>query len=93
MRLPIRQNLEISLTLNGEEMQSSNTRHLIFGIPQLVEYLSSVFTLEAGDVVSTGTPAGVGFVRKPPRYLRPGDEVVVKVEGVGELRNPVVAEV
>ena len=54
--------------------------------------LSSVITLEPGDVVSTGTPAGVGFARKPPRFLRPGDEVVVSVEGIGELRNPVVAE-
>jgi 2-keto-4-pentenoate hydratase/2-oxohepta-3-ene-1,7-dioic acid hydratase in catechol pathway len=84
--------LDISLTINGETLQSSNTRHLIFGIPELVEYLSSVFTLEPGDIVSTGTPAGVGFARKPPRYLKPGDEVVVSVQGLGELRNPVVAE-
>ncbi len=84
--------LDISLTLNGERMQSSNTRNLVFGVPDLVAFLSSVFTLEPGDVISTGTPAGVGFVRQPPRYLRPGDEVVVRVEGLGELRNPVVAE-
>jgi len=84
--------LPISLTLNGDEMQRSNTSNLIFGIPHLIEFLSSVFTLEAGDVVSTGTPAGVGFARKPPVYLKPGDEVVVRVEGIGELRNPVVAE-
>jgi acylpyruvate hydrolase len=58
-----------------------------------VAYLSSVVTLEPGDVVSTGTPAGVGFARKPPRFLQPGDDVVVRVEGIGELRNPVVAEV
>lgn len=85
-------NLDVGLTINGEVMQSSNTRHLIFGVPDLIAYLSSVFTLEPGDVVSTGTPAGVGFARKPPRYLRPGDEVVVSVAGIGELRNPVVAE-
>jgi len=84
--------LEIKLTLNGELMQCSNTRNLIFGIPALIEFLSSVFTLEPGDVVATGTPAGVGFARKPPRYLRPGDEVVVEVQGLGALRNPVVAE-
>ena len=84
--------LDIKLTLNGEVMQSSNTRHLIFGIPELLEFLSGVFTLEPGDVVSTGTPAGVGFARKPPRYLRPGDEVVVEVQGLGQLHNPVVAE-
>lgn len=84
--------LDISLRINGETLQSSNTRELIFKIPELVEYLSSVMTLEPGDVVSTGTPAGVGFARKPPRYLKPGDEVIVSVAGIGELRNPVVAE-
>lgn len=84
--------LDISLRVNGEVLQKSNTRELIFKIPELVAYLSSVMTLEAGDVVSTGTPSGVGFARKPPRYLRAGDEVVISVEGVGELRNPVVAE-
>jgi 2-keto-4-pentenoate hydratase/2-oxohepta-3-ene-1,7-dioic acid hydratase in catechol pathway len=85
-------NLDISLTLSGEVMQSSNTRNLIFGVPKLIAYLSSVFTLEPGDIISTGTPAGVGFARKPPRWLKPGDEVRVKVEGIGELVNPVVAE-
>jgi len=84
--------LDIRLTINGELMQNSNTRELIFGIPALVAYLSSVFTLEPGDVVSTGTPAGVGFARRPPRWLRPGDEVVIAIAGLGELRNPVVAE-
>ena len=84
--------LDISLTLNGVQMQNSNTRNLIFRIPELIEFLSSVFTLEPGDVVSTGTPSGVGFARKPPVYLQPGDEVVVRVEGLGELRNPVIAE-
>jgi 2-keto-4-pentenoate hydratase/2-oxohepta-3-ene-1,7-dioic acid hydratase in catechol pathway len=84
--------LEISTVINGETMQHSNTRNLIFGVPRLVEYLSSVFTLEPGDIVSTGTPAGVGFSRNPPRWLRPGDEVAVRIEGLGELRNPVVAE-
>lgn len=84
--------LDISLTLNGEVMQNSNTRNLIFRVPELVEFLSSVFTLEPGDVVSTGTPGGVGFARKPPVYLKPGDEVAVRVQGLGELRNPVIAE-
>lgn len=84
--------LDISMTINGEVLQSSNTKHLIFGIPDLIAYLSSVFTLEPGDVVSTGTPGGVGFARKPPRYLRAGDECVVEVKGLGQLRNPVVAE-
>ena len=85
-------NLAISLTLSGEVMQNSNTRNLIFQAPRLIAYLSSVFTLEPGDVIATGTPAGVGFARKPPRWLKPGDEVRVTVEGIGELVNPVVAE-
>ncbi len=85
--------LDISLTLNGETMQSSSTSQLIFRIPELIAFISSVVTLEAGDVISTGTPSGVGFARKPPRWLRPGDEVVVSIGGIGELRNPVVAEV
>ena len=86
-------NLNISLTVNGETLQNSNTRELIFKIPELIEFLSSVMTLEAGDIVSTGTPAGVGFSFDPPKWLRPGDEVVVRVEGLGELRNICVAEI
>ena len=84
--------LDISLRIGNELLQNSNTRELIFKIPELIEYLSSVFTLEPGDIVSTGTPAGVGFTRNPPRFLKPGDEVVIHVAGLGELRNPVVAE-
>jgi 2-keto-4-pentenoate hydratase/2-oxohepta-3-ene-1,7-dioic acid hydratase in catechol pathway len=85
-------NLDISLSINGETLQQSNTKNLIFPIPDLIEHLSSVFTLESGDVISTGTPSGVGFARKPPRFLKKGEEVVVRVEGLGELRNPVVEE-
>jgi 2-keto-4-pentenoate hydratase/2-oxohepta-3-ene-1,7-dioic acid hydratase in catechol pathway len=84
--------LDISLRIGGEVLQRSNTRELIFRIPYLVAYLSSVVTLEPGDVVATGTPGGVGFARTPPRYLQPGDEVTISIEGLGELRNPVVAE-
>jgi len=90
--IPDPHNLDISLTINGEKLQHSNTKHLIFRIPDLIEYLSSVFTLESGDVISTGTPSGVGFARKPPRFLQPGDDVIVRVEGLGELRNPVAGE-
>jgi 2-keto-4-pentenoate hydratase/2-oxohepta-3-ene-1,7-dioic acid hydratase in catechol pathway len=86
-------NLDISLTINGETLQHSNTKNLIFDIPALIEHLSSVFTLEPGDVISTGTPSGVGFARKPPRWLVAGDDVVVRVEGLGELRNPVANEI
>lgn len=84
--------LDIQMIINGEVLQSSNTSNLIFRIPALIEYLSGVLTLEAGDVVATGTPAGVGFSRNPPRWLRPGDDAVVRISGLGELRNPVVAE-
>ncbi len=84
--------LDISLTLNGETMQSSNTRDMIFPIPAIIAHLSSVFTLEPGDIIATGTPQGVGFARKPPRWLKPGDVAVVRIEGLGELVNPVVAE-
>ena len=84
--------LDIQLEIGGEILQDSNTRELIFKIPDLIAFLSSVFTLEPGDIVSTGTPAGVGFARKPPRYLRAGEEMVVRIESIGELRNPVVAE-
>jgi 2-keto-4-pentenoate hydratase/2-oxohepta-3-ene-1,7-dioic acid hydratase in catechol pathway len=84
--------LNISLTINGETLQNSNTKELIFRIPDLIAYLSSVFTLEPGDVISTGTPSGVGFSYNPPRWLKPGDNVVVKIDGVGELSNPCVAE-
>lgn len=84
--------LDISLRIGGELLQHSNTRELIFKIPELVAYLSSIVTLEPGDVVATGTPSGVGFARKPPRYLQPGDEVAISIEGLGELSNPVVAE-
>ncbi len=86
------QALDISLLLNGEVMQRSNTREMIFGIPRLIAHLSSVFTLEPGDIIATGTPAGVGFARKPPRWLMPGDEATVRIEGLGDLVNPVVAE-
>jgi 2-keto-4-pentenoate hydratase/2-oxohepta-3-ene-1,7-dioic acid hydratase in catechol pathway len=84
--------LDIQMIINGEVLQNSNTSQLIFRIPELIEYLSSVCTLEPGDIVSTGTPSGVGFSRNPPRWLRPGDDVVVKISGLGELRNPVRAE-
>ncbi|HUA15875.1 MAG TPA: fumarylacetoacetate hydrolase family protein, partial [Verrucomicrobiae bacterium] len=90
--IPDPHNLHISLELNGQVMQDSNTSNLIFKIPQLIAHLSSVFTLEPGDLIATGTPAGVGFARKPPVYLHAGDEVRIRIEGIGELVNPVAAE-
>jgi 2-keto-4-pentenoate hydratase/2-oxohepta-3-ene-1,7-dioic acid hydratase in catechol pathway len=84
--------LAISLSIGGEVMQNSNTRELIFKVPDLVEYISSVTPLLPGDIVSTGTPGGVGMGRTPQRWLKPGDSVTVTVEGLGSLTNPVVAE-
>jgi 2-keto-4-pentenoate hydratase/2-oxohepta-3-ene-1,7-dioic acid hydratase in catechol pathway len=84
--------LDIRCIVSGEVLQDSNTRHLIFDIPTILEHLSSVFTLEPGDLIATGTPAGVGFARKPPRYLQPGDTVTISIQGVGDLTNPVIAE-
>ena len=79
----------ISLTLNGEEMQSAMTADLIFSIPAVLAYLSRLMTLEPGDIVSTGTPAGVGSVRKPRVWLKPGDELVVESPTLGRLRTTI----
>lgn len=84
--------LDVKCFINDEQVQSSNTRHLIFNIPALIEYLSTAFTLEPGDIVFTGTPAGVGVSRKPPRFVQEGDVMRVEIEGLGVLENPVVAE-
>ena len=84
--------LSIKLTLNGKVMQDSNTDQLIFGVPALIEFISQSITLEPGDVIATGTPAGVGFARKPPVFLQPGDQMEVLIEGMGGLGNPVVSE-
>lgn len=90
--IPDPHDLDISLTLAGELMQSSNTRHLIFKIPQLIEHISSLTPLEAGDIISTGTPEGVGLGRNPQRWLKPGEEMVIRIKGLGELRNNTIAE-
>src|SRR5438876_9345006 len=83
--------LSIKLILNGRTMQDSNTDQLIFGVPELIEFLSQTITLEPGDVIATGTPPGVGFARKPPVFLKDGDVMEVEVEKLGVLQNPVVA--
>jgi acylpyruvate hydrolase len=88
--IPDPHSLRISLTLNGRTMQDSNTQDLIFKIPFLVSYLSQSLTWEVGDLLSTGTPSGVGHYRMPPVYLKPGDTVSVTVERIGTLTNPVV---
>jgi 2-keto-4-pentenoate hydratase/2-oxohepta-3-ene-1,7-dioic acid hydratase in catechol pathway len=90
--IPDPHKLSIKLVLNGQTMQDSNTDQLIFGVPALIEFLSESITLEPGDVIATGTPAGVGFARKPPVFLKPGDRMEVLIEGMGGLGNPVVSE-
>lgn len=83
-------NLRITTRVNGELMQDSNTRQLIFNIPQLISYLSKSFSFFPGDIIATGTPPGVGFSRKPPRFLQEGDVVEVEIERVGKISNRVV---
>ena len=84
--------LDVKTRLNGKELQNGNSSDLIFDIPTLIAYISSFTPLVPGDIISTGTPQGVGFTRKPPIWLKPGDVVEIEVEGIGVLRNPVVAE-
>jgi 2-keto-4-pentenoate hydratase/2-oxohepta-3-ene-1,7-dioic acid hydratase in catechol pathway len=84
--------LKLEVRLNGELMQSSHTGHMIFSVPKLIAYASTIFTLVPGDVIATGTPAGVGWSRKPPRFMKPGDVCEVEIEGIGVLRNPIVAQ-
>jgi len=79
--------LAISTTLDGEVLQSSNTDQLVFGVVELIRYLSAIITLNPGDVIATGTPGGVGAARKPPRWLTDGAELVTTIAGVGECRN------
>lgn len=84
--------LELTTRLNGAVMQHTTLHDLVFSIPQLIEYVSSFTRLLPGDVISTGTPDGVGFLRKPPVFLKPGDLVEIDIPTVGLLRNRVVAE-
>jgi len=88
--IPDPHNLRISLTLNGKTMQDSNTSKMVFKIPYLISYLSQSLTWEVGDLLSTGTPEGVGAHQKPPVFLKPGDSVSITVERIGTLTNPVV---
>lgn len=83
--------LYVKLWVNGEIKQDGETSDLIFDVPRLVSHMSQHLTLGVGAVISTGTPSGVGMARKPPEYLRPGDEVTLEVEGIGRLSNPVEA--
>jgi 2,4-diketo-3-deoxy-L-fuconate hydrolase len=83
--------LPIRAILNDDVVQDSTTANLVFGVDEVISYASQTATLEAGDLILTGTPAGVGIFRDPPRLLRPGDEITIEIDGVGSLTNPVVA--
>jgi len=88
--IPDPHTLRITLTLNGTVMQNSSTSQLIFRVPEIISFITSSITLEPGDVIATGTPAGVGFARKPPVFLKPGDRMEVDIERIGALGNPIV---
>ena len=86
------QQLKLVTRLNGEVVQSSHTGHMIFSIAKLISYASAIFTLVPGDVIATGTPAGVGWSRKPAWFMKPGDVCEVEIEGIGTLVNPIAAQ-
>jgi acylpyruvate hydrolase len=88
--IPDPQALTLITRVNGQVVQHASTATMIFSVAKIVAFLTSIMTLEAGDIIATGTPAGVGFKRTPPLFLRDGDTVEVEVEGIGQLRNPVV---
>jgi acylpyruvate hydrolase len=81
--------LDISLTVNGQTRQRSNTGDLIFNIPRLIEFISQDLTLNPGDIISTGTPSGVGVFMNPPVFLKPGDQIEITIDRIGVLRNAV----
>ena len=83
--------LAIRAILNGDTVQDSTTANLIFGIDEVIAYVSQTTTLEAGDLILTGTPAGVGVFRDPQRLLAPGDEITIEIDGIGSITNPVTA--
>ncbi len=85
--------LGIRSRLNGQIMQDSNTRNMIFSVPRTIAILTEVMTLEPGDLIATGTPEGVGYARKPPVFMRPSDEIAIEIDQIGTLSNPVAAEV
>jgi 2,4-didehydro-3-deoxy-L-rhamnonate hydrolase len=89
--VPDPQALPIRAILNGEVMQDSNTSNQIFGVAEVVSFVSQAITLEPGDLIITGTPAGVGAFRDPPVWLKSGDEITIEIDGVGSITNPVTA--
>jgi 2,4-didehydro-3-deoxy-L-rhamnonate hydrolase len=89
-KVPDPQALAIRCLVNGEPLQDSSTAEMVFGVAELLAFISEAITLEPGDLIATGTPAGVGFARRPPVFLADGDEVTVEIEGIGALTSPVV---
>ena len=90
-KIPDPQALGIRAVLNGETMQESTTGYMVFGVAEIVAFVSQAITLEPGDLIATGTPAGVGAFRDPPVFMQPGDEITIEIDGVGALTNPVRA--
>ena len=89
--VPDPQSLAIRAILNGEVMQDSNTANMVFGVAEVIAFISQGITLEPGDLILTGTPAGVGAFREPKVWMQPGDEITIEIDGVGSITNPVVA--
>jgi 2-keto-4-pentenoate hydratase/2-oxohepta-3-ene-1,7-dioic acid hydratase in catechol pathway len=89
--VPDPQALAIRALLNGKPMQDSTTANMIFGVAEIIAFASQTITLEPGDLIATGTPAGVGVFRDPPVFLQPGDEITIEIDGIGALTNPVQA--
>jgi 5-carboxymethyl-2-hydroxymuconate isomerase len=87
--IPDPQALGIRAILNGQTMQDSTTANMVFGVAEIVAFVSQAITLEPGDLIATGTPAGVGIFRDPPVLLQPGDEITIEIDGIGTLTNPV----
>jgi 2-keto-4-pentenoate hydratase/2-oxohepta-3-ene-1,7-dioic acid hydratase in catechol pathway len=87
--VPDPQALRVRAILNGEVMQDSTTANMVFGVAELIAFITQAITLEPGDLIATGTPAGVGAFRKPPVWMQPGDEITIEIEGLGSLTNPV----
>ena len=79
--------LDIKLSIDGETLQDSNTKYLIFRVPELIEYISGIVPLQPGDIISTGTPSGVGLGREPKRWIKPGEEIVIEISSIGKLTN------
>ncbi len=89
--VPDPQALGIRAILNGETVQESTTANMVFGVAEVIAYVTRTVTLDPGDLIATGTPAGVGAFRKPPLFMQPGDEITIEIDGIGSLTNPVAA--